>query len=52
VPAMSRDEIGELSFSFNQMSEELKKSRLAIEEYNKTLEHHWSNFEKNPKTNL
>jgi signal transduction histidine kinase len=34
----SNDEIGDLASSFNRMQEELKKSRMEIEEYNRTLE--------------
>lgn len=34
----SLDEIGELAFAFNKMTEDLKKSRGEIEEYNRTLE--------------
>ena len=34
----SRDELGELSSAFNQMTNDLKKSREKIEKYNKTLE--------------
>jgi two-component system NtrC family sensor kinase len=39
VAIRSRDELGELSESFNHMIAELKRSRDAIEEWTQTLEH-------------
>lgn len=39
VSIRSRDELGELSGSFNNMISELKRSRDAIEEWTQTLEH-------------
>jgi two-component system, NtrC family, sensor kinase len=39
VVIRSRDELGELSGSFNNMISELKRSRDAIEEWTQTLEH-------------
>jgi two-component system NtrC family sensor kinase len=39
VAIRSRDELGELSHSFNHMVLELKRSRDAIEEWTQTLEH-------------
>jgi two-component system NtrC family sensor kinase len=39
VAIRSRDELGELSDSFNNMISELKRSRDAIEEWTQTLEH-------------
>jgi len=39
VSIRSRDELGELSESFNHMISELKRSRDAIEEWTQTLEH-------------
>ncbi len=38
VEVKSKDEIGDLAFAFNEMAEELKKSRDRIEDYSKTLE--------------
>jgi signal transduction histidine kinase len=38
VRVKSRDEIGNLAESFNQMIEDLRRSREEIEEYNRTLE--------------
>ena len=38
IKISSRDELGELAAAFNQMAADLKKSRMQIEKYNKTLE--------------
>lgn len=38
IKIKSQDELGELSDAFNQMTDDLKKSRTKIEDYNKILE--------------
>lgn len=38
IKIFSNDELGDLSLAFNQMTDDLKKSRNKIEEYNKILE--------------
>ncbi len=38
IEVKSNDEIGELAFAFNQMANDLKKTRAEIEAYNKKLE--------------
>ncbi|HXK60109.1 MAG TPA: ATP-binding protein [Acidobacteriota bacterium] len=38
IPVTSRDEIGELAASFNQMTQELKRAKEEITEWTKTLE--------------
>jgi len=38
IKIRSKDELGELSNAFNQMTDDLKKSRAKIEDYNKILE--------------
>jgi len=38
IPVISRDEIGELTLSFNEMSANLKESRKKLEDYSRNLE--------------